>query len=523
MNRKHRRPLTIAFPWILCALGLLALGRLRAAGPAGEVPEFPIPSYFRGEPLHIGNQVQLLIDDYIVEDRWKMTRETGEVTKHLRNPIVIADKPWEGQIGTYPCVLRDPATGKYRMYFDNFHLTNYFNPVKGAPSYYVGYAESDDAINWTKPMMEGFPYGEFPRTNIVSMGADGKRAGAAQVMLNPDQSDPQRRFLIVYQGTRQTHLAYSADGLHWNTREEPLLRYKSDFPNHLVYVPEHKLWYLYVRPSIRPNGRGPLPEGMRHTGRRLSMTTSSDLLHWSDPRTVMYPDERDEPDYDNIMVFRRYGMFLALYAQMAQEHGESESQVFLASSRDGINWERTWDRKPLIPHGAPGSYDHGQIEIGTSPPLEIGENMFFYYWASPKGQISWDQDSAVAVARLRKDRFVGQRAGNETGYLLTRQFVLEGSKLLLNTSVLPFAYFKHGIDGLRVAIIQAPDYQTPQTMFETPVPGFALEDCDPFETDNTAYAVTWKGSSDLSSLKGKKVYLRFQLKNAVLYSFQIAP
>ena len=32
----------------------------------------------------------------------------------------------------------------------------------------------------------------------------------------------------------------------------------------------------------------------------------------------------------------------------------------------------------------------------------------------------------------------------------------------------------------------------------------------------------WQGKSDLSALKGKAVYLRFQIKKAGLYSFQIA-
>lgn len=45
------------------------------------------PGYVRGEPLRIGNQIQLLVDDYAVEDRWKVTRETGAVLKHLRNPV----------------------------------------------------------------------------------------------------------------------------------------------------------------------------------------------------------------------------------------------------------------------------------------------------------------------------------------------------------------------------------------------------------------------------------------------------
>ena len=52
-------------------------------------------------------------------------------------------------------------------------------------------------------------------------------------------------------------------------------------------------------------------------------------------------------------------------------------------------------------------------------------------------------------------------------------------------------------------------------------PGFTLEDCDRIKTDNTAHTVTWKGKSDLSALKGKAVYLRFYMKKAGLYSFQI--
>jgi hypothetical protein len=493
-----------------------------SAEPAAK-PSIAIHDYFRGEALRIGNEVQLLVDDYVIEDRWMLSREVGEVTKHLRNPLLVADEPWDGQLGGHPCVLHDEKLGKYRMYYDNFHLTNYFKPVKGAPSYYVGYAESDNGINWTKPKLEGFPYGAHPRTNIVSMGADGTRAGAAQVMFNPDQSDARRRFLVVYQGSRHTHLAYSEDGLRWETREKPLLEYKSDFGNHLLYVPELKLWYLYVRPSIRSTGRAALPEGLRHTGRRLCVMTSPDLEHWSKPRTVFYPDERDEPDYDGVHVFRRHGVFFAMYSQMQQEEGQSENQVYLATSRDGINWDRTWDRKAFIPRGPAGNYDHGQVSIGTSAPIEVGENMYIYYCTTPKGQVDWDQDAAVSMARLRKDRFIGQRAGEKTGYLLTRQFVLEGSRLVLNTAVHQHAYFKRGLDGMRVAIIQEPDHQTPENAFETAVPGFSLKDCDFFESDNTSYVVTWKGNSDLSALKGRKVYLRFEMRNAALYSFQIMP
>ncbi|MGD1101341.1 MAG: hypothetical protein ABSA59_04680 [Terriglobia bacterium] len=504
---------------LLCFLTLAGMMAVMRGQEAPQDSRLLPSSYWRGEPLRIGNQVQLLADDYIVEDRWKLTREVGKVLKSLRNPVIVRDQPWEGAVGGSPCVLYDAKLRKFRMWYQVFNLTNYFS--REGPSYYVGYAESDDGINWTKPRLEGFPFGGYDRTNIVMTGRGGKRASGLQVLLNPDPSDPQRRFLGVYVGGG-VDLAYSPDGLHWTVAAKPLFPYHSDFPNHLLWIPEWSLWYLYVRPSLRPNGVDPLPEGLRHTGRRLALSTSKDLENWTMPRTVLYPDERDEPDYDSAFVFRRYGLFLALYAMMHMEHGNSEAETYLAVSRDGIHWERTWDRQPLIPRGPEGSYDHGQIEPGHSPPVELGDDLLFYYYASPYGQKEWDSETSVAVCRLRKDRFIGQWAGDQTAYLLTRQFILQGSKLQLNCSALPGPYLQDS-DGIKVEIIAAPDFKTKDTLWETTIPGFTFADCDRIITDDPAHTVTWHGKSDLSALKGQAVYLRFQMKKAALFAFQVAP
>jgi len=504
---------------LVCLTSLLQGFQKPDSAARADAETLPL-SYLLGEPLRIGNQIQFLMDEYVVEDRWKLTRKTGNVVKHLRNPILVGDKPWEGaSVGGSPSVLYDEKMRKYRMWYQCFDLTNYF--TREGPSYFIGYAESSDGFNWTKPELEGFPFGGYPRTNIVTTGRGGRRASAMQVMLNPDQSDPQKRFMSVNVGAG-VDLAYSPDGFHWNFVEKPLLAYHSDFPNHLLWIPERRLWFLYERPSVLPNGRNPLPEGLRHTGRRLAMSTSKDLETWSPPRTILYPDERGEPDYDSAFVFRRHGLFLTFYAPMAQEKGNSETEIHVASSRDGIHWERTWDRKPLVARGVEGSFDHGQVEPGTSPPLDAGQEMLMYYYASPVGQGDWGAQTAVGVCRLRKDRFVGQWAGDQTGYLLTRQFVLEGTKLKVNCTSLPIPYHKES-DAIRVAIIEAPDFKTKETTWEKAVPGFSLQDSDRIVTDNISHTVTWKGKSDLSELKGKAVYLRFQMKNAGLYTFQIVP
>ena len=145
----------------------------------------------------------------MVEDRWKLARRQGLIAKHLRNPVIVQDKPWDGQLGAYPSVLFDEQMGKYRMWYDCFSLTNYYARHLG-PAYYIGYAESDDAFNWTKPLLQGFPFGRYPRTNIVTAGRKGTRAAGAQVQLNPDQSDPARRFIMVY--------------IHWGQMTSPIPR-----------------------------------------------------------------------------------------------------------------------------------------------------------------------------------------------------------------------------------------------------------------------------------------------------------
>jgi hypothetical protein len=335
---------------------------------------------------------------------------------------------------------------------------------------------------------------------------------------------------MVYVGHLSIDLAYSGDGLHWKIQDKPLLPYHSDVSNHLVWVPERSLWFLYVRPNILPNGWSaprtthliPLPEGLRHTGRRLAVSTSPDLQNWTVPRTILYPDEPDQPDYDNAFVFRRHGLFLALYAEMFQEHANAETEIYVATSRDGLQWQRTWDRKPLVPRGLEGSFDHGQTESGTSPPVDAGEDMLLYYSASPEGQGNMSAETGVGVCRLRRDRFVGQSAGDQTGFLLTRQFILEGNSLKINCSSLPRSY-QQASDGIRVAIIAAPDFKTKETTWETPLSGYGLADCDPIVTDDIAHTVTWKGNADLSRLKGRAVYLRFEMKHADLYTFQIGP
>ena len=65
--------------------------------------------------------------------------------------------------------------------------------------------------------------------------------------------------------------------------------------------------------------------------------------------------------------------------------------------------------------------------------------------------------------------------------------------------------------GLRVEL---------QSKEGTALPGFSLSDCDELFGDTLDRAVSWNGRTDVSSLAGQPVRLRFELRDADLYSFQ---
>jgi len=103
------------------------------------------------------------------------------------------------------------------------------------------------------------------------------------------------------------------------------------------------------------------------------------------------------------------------------------------------------------------------------------------------------------------DRFVGAEFDYKGGELTTEPFTFEGNRLSLNVDTGAMG------DG-RVSILK-PD--------GTPYPGFEAKDCDIVNGDWFDKIVGWsRGKNDVSSLAGKPVRLRFEMRGATLYAFQ---
>ena len=504
--------------------------------------------YYTGEPLCLREGGQLLLDDTLVEDRWRLRRVIHCPEKHPRNPVVTVDKPWEGDYITYPMVIWDDAMNKFRMWYTTAAWGDYERTA--GVRHCLAYAESDDGINWEKPQLDLCPI-NGAKTNVLYTGTfsdDPAKYGAVvtQIFRDDADQDPARRYkMISYEARlvdgvyrRGINLGVSPDGLEWSLgQERHILDYNSDTANHVVFDPGEKRWLLYCRPrcvhatGLQPQDPMPGYPGGRHSSRRVAVMTSTDFERWSYPRICLYPDESDTPDYDSSCVFRNGSHFIMLYSAFEGDD-EGCKEIKLASSSDGFVWQRTDPRAAFIARGRPGDWDAGELRPATQPIRRMS-NLYTYYWGAPRGQYDWVGIAGVGLTMSRADRFVEQRADDATGFLITREFMLEGNRLYVNTT--------HGRTGdrvreLRVEVAHHPDIGN-HGGFDSAYEGFSFEDCDPQSTrrrpiggeskidtiqrNTVDTPVTWRGSPDLSSLRGKPVYLRFRLQNMGIFSFRV--
>ena len=105
---------------------------------------------------------------------------------------------------------------------------------------------------------------------------------------------------------------------------------------------------------------------------------------------------------------------------------------------------------------------------------------------------------------LRIDGFVSLHAPLVGGELVTKSLTFAGNQLVLNVST-------SAAGSVRVEIQDADG---------RPLPGLALADCHEVYGDDLGRPVAWRGDPDLGALVGKSVRLRFEVRDADLYSYR---
>ena len=108
---------------------------------------------------------------------------------------------------------------------------------------------------------------------------------------------------------------------------------------------------------------------------------------------------------------------------------------------------------------------------------------------------------------IRKDGFVSASASLSGGTFTTRPIRFRGNHLYIN-------YSTSASGSLRVEL-QGTDGK--------PLPGYSLTQCDEIFGNSLKRAVTWKSNAQVGAIAGQPVRLRFELKDADLFSLRFGP
>ena len=487
--------------------------------------------FLDGEADDIGHELRLFLNRDAYADRWDVVERQNEPVKHPANPVVMPDQPWEHSVGL-PNVIYDAEHSVYRMWYANYDTGKWgggrdLEGHKRTP-YMMSYAESSDGVHWTKPLLDKTPYIGFDKTNIVFTGHT--MACEFHVMPTPEHLASNGRFMLWYCDTvppsaPAVFVAYSDDGIDWRPHStEPVYEKALDVEQCPIYDERRDLWLLYARPhALAANEQRYTGENVRT---RISVTVSGDLKTWTPARQVLVPDELDRGDtdadrgyfFDRMSVIRHGNQYVG-FLSVHPRHGAGRGYIELTSSADGFRWHRSVIRQPFIGSGPDGQWDAGHTwMVPTVVPVGHWLNMYYVGASRPWRTRFPDNTRAIGLVRIRKDRFVGQYADVNGGWLLSREVKITGNRLLINCSPEHRAFNQQHHGYVLVELLD----RTQGVYAEQHLDGFGQDDCDPIRADEYGHVVSWKGNPDLSALAGRNVYIRFYLKSAYLFGFRFA-
>ncbi len=491
------------------------------------------PNAAAPQPLSIGSERQLFVDDFLVEAMDGTTVTLHEPTKHPSNPLVERSPAelnrWDaGMPLSFSSVLYDEREQIFKMWY-SLHAGS-----GGDANSVLCFATSRDGLRWFKPALGLFEYRDSKKNNIV-MPHSGLASG---VFEDRRESDPAKRFKMVHMWRDyKVYASYSADGIRWTAYKggEPVFFTPPGHDSQMVAYWDEKLAKYVaiirdrtgrirdVRPELVSNSaareswrrlwdpeKNRAPEN--HSIRRVAQIESTDFVHWTNYRVIVGPDAHDPLNRDqfyNLEVFPYEGVRLGLTTVFSYDPDFCRGAVQLVCSRDGRTWQRVGQRQTFLPLSSrAGDFDWGGI-YPLQGPVEHNDEIWIYYngygvdhnHKPPPGLDGFP--NGIGLAKLRLDGFVSIDGGETEGSLTTRLIEFAGERLRINATTAEFGH----------VLVEALDAAG------QPIAGFTKKDCDPFTGDALRHVVSWKGSADVSRLEAHAVKLKFYLRSAQLYSF----
>jgi len=471
----------------------------------------------------VGLQKQLMVDDYVIAEKENVTRELGKVKKCgiVLKPSLDTDfhpswKKSDGSpvgldFGYYLTVLHNEKDEKFQMWYMAWRLAG------------VGYAESKDGIHWARPLV-----GKGGKNNIVH------RCQGFSCSIDPSlpwgHAEKYKGAGDFQDSGCRVALCHSPDGIHWSDYHDgkPVSHRAADTHNQILWDPISRSYRLVTRTDL--GGTGGTSES--RSTRIMAHTAGNDLMKqptaW---KTVIDKIRVEDPSkektrwgtprlqFNGMTLWIYEGVYFGLmdvYTMGKSEffdgfdyktqHDDDYMDFYIGTSRDGMDFDKSWiyARKPIVPRGKAGSFD----KDGIKPPSQIvtyNDEHWIFYGGMSERHYSRGRHLNIGLAKLRLDRFICLEAKDKPGTVVTNPFKLEGGALEVNVD----ARAGH----VQVELLDEDGKA---------IPGFSGKDATEYQAvDNLRLKAAWKNNKDLLALKGKVVRIRFRLRNARLYAFQI--
>ena len=436
MHREQAKRMLVV--WVAGA-ALLAM-----LGPIGCSTRKPLPNTFHLPSTGVSakNQALLLaIDDILLPVRSNLNYYLSK-PQVLKQPVLtprVGNPKAPDQIAAffYGSVLNEG--GKYRMWYYPLHIAygqnlNSFDefPFREGP---VCYAESADGIRWTRPDLEQVEFAGSRANNAISLPDD--RIMGVHVIKDEDDSDPQRRYKMVYNIYGRTSLirtATSPDGIRWHPSPGASADSGSGDPrSHFI---ETSSFYRFSGLYVVHGQRSTRSEGGHDEGRQGRACISGDFAEWlpghADAFLITEPADPsargDTKPYDQVHLGVGGAAFgnvvVGLYGLWHNSPGKpsklpdswfgfnkTSGDLGLVISNDGLHF-----REPvkgyvyLSRHDSPATPLPGRdyptilCQSGNGI-LNVGDQTLIYHGRWRNSHYGRDYWSEVALATLPRDRW----------------------------------------------------------------------------------------------------------------------
>lgn len=481
------------------------------------------------EPFDLGARKHLFIDFSLID-------QVDDVALRVNPPrvggvAIHRDRAWEHHLHWVNTVIDDD--GLARLWYSSSRMG-----AGNLNTFRWGYAESLDAVHWRKPELG------FVELNGVS--ANNLLPDPAGSVFKDPTAPPEERYKGYWLnrdpnvGSLGFGYFASADGLRFtwiggngvqligDTQnqvfwDERIGRYVAYFRKWVPTGRDEK-WLSAVGPWRRAVARWETNDLTSRDGWQLTdspVQPGDSALLTSELPTVLALDDLDPPDMDiytpsvvkypgaadvYISTFSAYRHFTEVEIRDARPpNNDGLMEMQLAVSRDGIAWDRP-DRRPYVrlDPGGPRSQ-----MIYSALGMVVRNDSIYQYGAAydqshglkrsnnPGGQIIWTEQ--------RLDGFVGVEAAYGGGELITKPLDVAGRRLELNIDASASGEARIELQNAEGRAIE----------------GYTLDACDRVLGNHIRRVVTWHGDSALPVAAGEPVRLRFVMRGARLYAFQV--